>query len=58
MMKVRDIVNIAFTDEALTVELKDCRTLSVPLDWYPRLVHATQEERNNWELYAEVGHIH
>ena len=47
-----------FIDDTLTVELVDCRIISVPLDWYPRLVHATPEERNNWEVYAEVGHIH
>lgn len=57
-LEVPEAVNITFTDDALTIELVDNRTLSVPLDWYPRLVHAMEEERNNWELYAEVGHIH
>ena len=52
------VTNITFTNDTLEAELADCRTLSVPLDWYPRLVHATPEERDNWELYAEVGHIH
>ena len=51
-------MKITFIDDTLTVELVDCRIISVPLDWYPRLVHATPEERNNWEVYAEVGHIH
>lgn len=57
-LEVPEAVNITVTDDALTIELVDCRTLSVPLEWYPRLVHATQEERDNWELYVEVGHIH
>ena len=57
-LEVPEAVNIRITDDALTIELTDCRTLSVPLDWYPRLVHATPEERNNWELHAESGHIH
>ena len=57
-LEVPEAVNITFTDDALTIELADCRTLSIPLYWYPRLVHATPEERNNWELYSEVGHIH
>ena len=41
------------TEDALQVELSDGRTLSVPLAWYPRLVYATPEERNNWELLGE-----
>ena len=57
-LEVPEAVNITVTDDVLTVELADCRTISVPLEWYPRLVHATKEERNNWELFAEVGHIH
>ena len=35
------------TENALTVELNDGRTISVPLAWYPRLVHAAPEERRN-----------
>lgn len=57
-LEVPEAVNIIVADDTLTIELADCRTLSVPLEWYPRLVHATLEERNNWELYSEVGHIH
>lgn len=52
------LTDITVTDKTLTVELADCRIISVPLEWYPRLVHATPEERNNWDLFAEVGHIH
>ena len=40
-------IAIAITEDTLTAELMDGRTISVPLDWYPRLVHATPEERNN-----------
>ena len=46
------------TEDTLQVELSDGRTTSVPLAWYPRLVHATQEERNNWELIGEGQGIH
>ena len=38
------------TEDTLQVELSAGRTLCVPSAWYPRLVHATPEERNNWEL--------
>ncbi len=41
------------TEDTLTAELSDGRTISVPLAWYPRLVHATQNERSNWELIGE-----
>ena len=32
---------VKVTDEALTVDLVDGRTVSVPLTWFPRLIHAT-----------------
>lgn len=37
-------------DDALSVELVDGRTLTVPLTWYPRLWHAAPSERNAWRL--------
>jgi len=45
-------------DESLTVDLYDGRTISVPLEWYPRLLHATPEERNNWRLIGKGQGIH
>lgn len=44
--------------ETLTVELSDGRTLSVPLEWYPRLRHGTPKERENWELIGQGDGIH
>ena len=35
---------VTVTEDTLTAELADGRTISVPLVWYPRLVHATQQE--------------
>ena len=49
---------VRVTEDSLTVELSDGRTLAVPVDWYPRLAHATPDERNNYELFAERQHIH
>lgn len=46
------------TYETLTVELEDGRIVSVPLNGYPRLVHATSKKRNNWELHAASQHIY
>lgn len=49
--------SVKVTDEALTVDLDDGRTISVPLEWYPRLCHASQSERNNWDVTVGI-HIH
>jgi hypothetical protein len=46
------------TDDSLTVELRDGRSISVPLAWYPRLLHATPEERHKWQLIARGEGIH
>ena len=44
--------------DILTAELADGRTISVPLLWYPRLVHATQQERDYWQLIGDGEGIH
>ncbi len=46
------------TEDTLAAELCDGRIISVPLAWYPRLVHATPEERNNWGIHAAGQHLH
>ena len=45
--------SVTITDDALTVELDDGRTISVPLAWFPRLLHATPEERDRWRLIGK-----
>lgn len=45
--------DVTVTDDTLRVDLSDGRIISVPLVWYPRLVNATQEERDAWELIGE-----
>lgn len=37
---------VAVAEDTLTVELNDGRSLSVPLAWFPRLVHTTPAEHN------------
>lgn len=49
---------VVVTDEALTVDLIDGRTLSVPLAWYPRLVHGSRKERDNWRFIGGGEGIH
>lgn len=50
--------SVSVTNDTLTVELSDGRGLSVPLDWFPRLVHATQAERKRWRLIGRGRGIH
>jgi hypothetical protein len=47
------VVNVTVAEEKLTVDLDDGRSIVVPLDWYPRLVHASPKERNNWQLLGD-----
>jgi hypothetical protein len=52
------IKDVRCTDDTLTVDLVDGRTVTVPLAWYPRLLHATAEQRSNWELAGGGFGIH
>jgi hypothetical protein len=47
--------DVKVTDDTLTVDLTDGRTISAPILWYPRLAEGTPEERNKWELGSGVG---
>jgi hypothetical protein len=49
---------VSVDDEALTVELADGRTLSVPLVWFPRLANGTAEERSHWRFIGQGEGIH
>lgn len=42
--------SVEFVVDALVVHLEDGRSLSVPLEWFPRLRDATPEQRSRWEL--------
>jgi Protein of unknown function (DUF2442) len=43
-------LSVEFDDDTFSVELSDGRTLRVPLVWFPRLLHATAEQRSSYEL--------
>ena len=51
-------MSVAVDDTTLTVELSDGRTISVPLAWYPRLLHASPAQRGNWRLIGGGEGIH
>jgi len=50
--------NVSISDDSLTVDMVDGRSLSVPLAWYPRLLHGSAKERNRWELIGNGEGIH
>jgi hypothetical protein len=52
------IQKVTITDEALSVDLSDGRTISVPLVWYPRLLNGSILERNDYRLIADGSGIH
>lgn len=49
---------VRVTDDELIVGLIDGRTISVPLVWFPRLLHATAQQRSNFELLGDGDGIH
>jgi Protein of unknown function (DUF2442) len=49
---------VAFVSDGLTVQLKDGRTLTVPLEWFPWLRDASEADRQNFELYGDGYAIH
>jgi len=49
---------IVCSDDELRVSLTDGRTLTVPMVWFPRLVHASSDERADYELLGDGEGIH
>jgi len=43
-------ISVKITDDSLTVDLADGRTISAHVGWYPRLAHASPAERNNFRF--------
>ena len=57
-VSVPEAESVDVTEDTLTAELSDGRSISVPLAWYPRLAHGTPEERHNWRLIGGGQGIH
>ncbi|HOH28291.1 MAG TPA: DUF2442 domain-containing protein [Candidatus Hydrogenedentes bacterium] len=51
-------MRVEVTQDEIVVTLVDGRILSVPVAWYPRLSHGTEEERNTYELMGRGTGIH
>ena len=58
LLEIPQAQNVVVTDDALTVDLSYGRTISVPLAWYPRLLHSPPNERNNWRFIGGNDGIH
>ncbi|MEM9273364.1 MAG: DUF2442 domain-containing protein [Cyanobacteria bacterium P01_F01_bin.143] len=52
------LILVITSDDSLTVSLSDGRIIAVPLAWYPRLLHGSSDERNNWQLTGSKQGIH
>ena len=52
------VADLKITEDALSVQLMEGRTISVPLVWYPRLLNATEAQRNNWQVSGGGYGIH
>jgi len=52
------VVNVTVTNDTLSVDLEDGRTISIPIVWYPRLSHGTPEERSNFQISSAGYGIH
>jgi hypothetical protein len=49
---------VTVTDDTLSVDLSDGRSISVPLAWFPRLQHASPAERKRWRFIGRGTGIH
>ena len=57
-IEIPTVESVTVAEDTLSVDLRDGRTISVPLAWFPRLLHSTPEERNNWRLIGKGHGIH
>ncbi len=52
------VKDVRFTEDMLRVDLLDGRFISVPLVWFPRLLHAAPTQREHWEFCGAGYGIH
>ena len=57
-IRVPEASDVLLTEDTLSVDLSDGRSISVPIAWFPRLLHSTEQERNNWRLIGKGQGIH
>ena len=52
------VKDLRFDNDTMSVDLADGRTITVPLPWYPRLLHASPTQRSNWQISGGGYGIH
>lgn len=52
------IISVTVTDDTLSVDLEDGRTIAIPIGWYPRLAYGTPAERANFQISGAGYGIH
>jgi hypothetical protein len=52
------VLDVRITEDSISVDLYDGRTITAPLAWYPLLLHATPEQRANWRISGAGYGIH
>ncbi|HKY54930.1 MAG TPA: DUF2442 domain-containing protein [Anaerolineales bacterium] len=58
MFTLPRMVKATVTDDTLSVDLEDGRSILVPIGWYPRLAHGTPAERANVEIAGAGFGLH
>jgi hypothetical protein len=52
------VLDVRVTEDTISVDLYDGRTITAPLAWFPRLLHATPGQRANWRVAGAGYGIH
>jgi hypothetical protein len=52
------VKDVRFSEDSISVDLVDGRTITAPLAWYPRLLHAAVDQRANWRIAGGGYGIH
>ena len=52
------VAEVSFAKDTMSVALRDGRTITVPLAWYPRLLNATVAQRKNWKIAGAGYGLH
>lgn len=58
LLEIPQIQSVTITEDTLSADLSDGRTISVPLAWYPRLLYGSVEERSQWRLIGNGKGVH
>lgn len=57
-LKSNQAINLAFSEEKMTIFMEDGREIGIPLEWFPRLREATKVQLENWRFIGNGEGIH